>query len=60
MHPARVALNVILTGRNLGVITNYSGVDPEAAQSNSDTRGTEEYFATPPLRYLTLRLNLNF
>lgn len=65
--PTRIAsilrasrLNVILTGRNLGVITNYSGVDPEAAQSNSDQRGSEEYFATPPLRYLTLRLNLNY
>lgn len=54
-------LSVILTGRNLGVLTDYSGVDPEAAQSsNSDTRGNEEYFATPPLRYLTLRLNANF
>jgi TonB-linked SusC/RagA family outer membrane protein len=54
-------LSLILTGRNLGVLTDYTGVDPEAAQSsNSDTRGNEEYFATPPLRYLTIRLNANF
>jgi outer membrane receptor protein involved in Fe transport len=53
-------LSIILTGRNLGVITNYSGVDPEAAQSNNDQRGNEEFFATPPLRYITLRLNANF
>jgi TonB-linked SusC/RagA family outer membrane protein len=53
-------LTLILTGRNLGVLTNYTGVDPESAQSNSDERGNEEFFATPPLRYITLRLNANF
>ena len=51
---------VILTGRNLGVRTKYSGVDPEAAQSNSDTRGNEEYFSTPPLKYFTFRFNFGF
>ena len=52
--------NVVLTGRNLGVSTKYSGVDPEAAQSNNDARGNEEYFSTPPLRYFTLRMNFSF
>ncbi|MBY0492529.1 MAG: SusC/RagA family TonB-linked outer membrane protein [Gemmatimonadaceae bacterium] len=52
--------NIVLTGRNLGVKTKYSGVDPEAAQSNSDTRGNEEYFSTPPLRIFTLRMNFTF
>lgn len=52
--------NVILTGRNLGVSTKYTGVDPEAAASNNDQRGNEEYFATPPLRYFTLRMNFSF
>jgi len=52
--------SVILTGRNLGVSTKYSGVDPEAAQSNSDQRGNEEYFSTPPLRMFTLRFNFGF
>ncbi|MBL0172882.1 MAG: SusC/RagA family TonB-linked outer membrane protein [Gemmatimonadaceae bacterium] len=52
--------SVVLTGRNLGVKTKYKGVDPEAAASNSDTRGNEEYFATPPLRYFTLRMNFSF
>jgi TonB-linked SusC/RagA family outer membrane protein len=51
---------VTLTGRNLGVWTKYSGVDPEAAQSSSDQRGNEEYFATPPLRMWTLRFNFGF
>ena len=52
--------SVILTGRNLGVSTKYTGVDPEAAQSNSDQRGNEEYFSTPPLRTFTFRMNFTF
>ncbi len=52
--------SVIFTGRNLGVKTNYTGVDPEAAQSNSDQRGNEEYFSTPPLRTFMLRMNFTF
>jgi hypothetical protein len=35
-------------------------VDPEAAANNTDQRGNEEFFATPPLRYITFRLNANF
>lgn len=52
--------SIIATGRNLAVWTKYTGVDPEAAQSNSDARGNEEYFSTPPLRTFTLRLNFSF
>lgn len=51
---------VTFTGRNLGVMTDYTGVDPEAAQSNNDARGNEEYFSTPPLRIFTLRMNFSF
>ena len=51
---------VVITGRNLGVATKYTGVDPEAAAGNSDTRGNEEYFATPPLKYWIVRFNLGF
>lgn len=52
--------NIVLTGRNLGVITDYTGVDPEAAAASNDLRGNEEYFATPPLRFFTFRMNFNF
>ncbi|MEP6492119.1 MAG: SusC/RagA family TonB-linked outer membrane protein [bacterium] len=51
---------VVLAGRNLHVWTPYTGVDPETSVGNGDQRGNEEYFATPPLRYLTVRLNLNY
>ncbi len=52
--------NLVLTGRNLGVFTDYTGVDPEAAAANDDFRGNEEYFATPPLRILMVRMNFSF
>jgi hypothetical protein len=52
--------SIIGTGRNLHVWTAYPGIDPESTVGNGDARGSEEYFATPPLRYLTLRLNLSF
>jgi TonB-linked SusC/RagA family outer membrane protein len=51
---------LIAAGRNLHVWTHYSGVDPETTVGNGDARGSEEYFATPPLRYFTFRLNLNY
>jgi len=52
--------NVVLTGRNLGVWTPFTGVDPETTVNNTDARGNEEFFSTPPMRYLTLRMNFNF
>ena len=52
--------SIVAAGRNLHVWTPYSGVDPEATVGNGDQRGSEEYFATPPLRYYTIRLNLSF
>jgi outer membrane receptor protein involved in Fe transport len=51
---------IIGTGRNLHVWTPYPGTDPEATVGNGDARGNEEYFSTAPLRYFTVRLNLNF
>ena len=52
--------NIIATGRNLAVWTNYKGVDPEATTGNSDARGFEEFFSTPPLRTVTFRMNFTF
>ena len=58
IHSSRAS--IIGTGRNLHVWTAYPGIDPEATVGNGDARGSEEYFSTPPLRFFTLRLNLNF
>jgi len=52
--------NIVATGRNLAVWTKYKGVDPEATAGNSDARGFEEFFSTPPLRTVTFRMNFTF
>jgi len=52
--------NLVLTGRNLGVWTPFTGVDPETTVGNGDARGNEEFFSTPPMRYFTFRMNFNF
>jgi TonB-linked SusC/RagA family outer membrane protein len=52
--------NLIFTGRNLAVWTPFSGLDPETTQSNTDNRGNEEFFSTPPMRTWTLRMNFNY
>lgn len=58
VHASRATL--VAAGRNLKVWTPYTGFDPEASVGNGDERGNEEYFSTVPLRFFTLRLNLNF
>jgi TonB-linked SusC/RagA family outer membrane protein len=58
VHASRALF--VVTGRNLAVWTPFSGVDPESTVGNSDSSGNEEYFATPPLRQFTVRLNLTF
>ena len=50
---------VVLTGRNLGLITQYKGVDPESSVGTTDA-GQDEYFSTPPMRYYTLRFDIKF
>nr|MCU0616893.1 hypothetical protein [Gemmatimonadaceae bacterium] len=52
--------NVVLTGRNLAVWTPFTGLDPETTVGNSDTRGNEEFFSTPPMRTWTFRMNFSF
>jgi TonB-dependent SusC/RagA subfamily outer membrane receptor len=50
---------LMLTGRNLGVSTNYTGVDPESSASATDTY-SDEFFSTPLPRTFLLRLNVRF
>ncbi|MGV3707806.1 MAG: TonB-dependent receptor plug domain-containing protein [Gemmatimonas sp.] len=50
---------LMLTGRNLGVSTDYTGIDPEASVSASDTN-TDELFSTPLPRTFVVRLNVRF
>ena len=56
---ARGALT--LSGRNLGVWTDYTGMDPEINWNGSgDNFGISEFLTQPPVRYYTARLNFTF
>lgn len=50
-----------LSGRNLKTWTDYTGLDPEINESGGDANFTQGEFNTqPPLRYITVRLDLRF
>lgn len=52
---------VVLSGRNLGVWTDYTGMDPEINWNGSgDNFGVSEFLTQPPVRYYTLRVNFTF
>lgn len=47
-----------LSGRNLKVWTDYTGLDPESNYSQSDVQN--DFLTQPPATYYTLRLTLGF
>jgi TonB-linked SusC/RagA family outer membrane protein len=47
-----------LAGRNLGKITNYSGIDPESNYGQNDVQN--DFQTAPPATYFILRLNIGF
>lgn len=51
---------ITLSGRNLGLWTKYSGYDPEVNTHGQDNFATADYHNQPPVRYYTLRFDLNF
>jgi len=59
MRASRASLT--LTGRNLAIWTDYTGMDPEINSAGSGANfGTSEFLTQAPLRYWTVRINLNF
>jgi TonB-dependent SusC/RagA subfamily outer membrane receptor len=52
-------LSLVLSGRNLGLWTKYSGIDPET-DYNSSGDTPADFFTAPPLRYYTMRVNVSF
>lgn len=54
------AWSITALGTNLAVCTRYRGTDPEAGVDNSDERGHEEFFSTPPRRALSLRVTITY
>ena len=52
--------SLVLAGRNLGVWTDYTGIDPEVNQSGQANFVTSDFMNQAPVRYFTARLNLAF
>tara|TARA_R110001583_G_scaffold10179_15_gene47395 strand:+ start:4 stop:3120 length:3117 start_codon:yes stop_codon:yes gene_type:complete len=49
-----------LSGQNLGLWTDYSGLDPEISSTGQTNFATEEFLSQPPVRSWKVRLNLTF
>ncbi len=52
--------SLTFSGRNLHTWTNYTGLDPEVNESGGSNLVQDEFNTQPPLRYYTVRLNLQF
>ena len=53
-------ISLTLSGQNLGVWTDYSGLDPEISSEGQANFTTEEFLSQPPVRSWKARLNLSF
>jgi TonB-linked SusC/RagA family outer membrane protein len=54
------AMTLILAGHNLGIITDYSGVDPEVSFSGQTNFTQADFLTQAPLRRFSVRLNVSF
>ncbi len=52
-------LSFTLTGRNLGTITGYRGVDPEV-NGGGQNDAPIDFLTQPPVQFWTLRVNMGF
>ncbi|MEJ2540092.1 MAG: SusC/RagA family TonB-linked outer membrane protein [Gemmatimonadota bacterium] len=54
-------LRLTVAGRNLGLLTDYSGLDPETVEGGGNANFSQSEFNTqPPVRYFMIRLDYNF
>ena len=53
-------ISVTAAGRNLGIITGYSGVDPEGGYFGDNIGVQSDFQTPPPPTYYTFRLNVRF
>lgn len=53
-------LSLTLSGQNLGVWTDYTGLDPEISSEGQSNFTTEEFLSQPPVRMWKARLNITF
>lgn len=53
-------ISATLSGRNLGVLTKYSGLDPESGYYGTNVGVVSDFQTAPPSTYYTFRLNVAF
>ena len=53
-------MSITFSGQNLGVWTDYSGLDPEISSVGQSNFTTQEFLSQPPLRQWKARINLTF
>jgi TonB-linked SusC/RagA family outer membrane protein len=53
-------ISATLSGRNLGVLTGYSGLDPESGYYGTNVGVVSDFQTAPPVSYYTFRLNVTF
>jgi TonB-linked SusC/RagA family outer membrane protein len=52
-------LSFTVTGRNLGTITGYTGIDPEV-NGNGQSDNAIDFLTQPPVTFWTFRVNMGF
>jgi len=52
--------SLTFSGQNLGIWTDYSGLDPEISSTGQSNFATEEFLSQPPVRSWRVRLNISF
>ena len=57
LHMSRLSLTV--TGRNLGTITGYTGIDPEV-NGGGQNDAPIDFLTQPPVQFWTFRVNMGF
>lgn len=53
-------VSLTLAGRNLKTFTDYPGLDPEIVEAAGTSFNQSEFNTQPPVRYYTVRFNVNF
>jgi len=53
-------ISATLSGRNLGILTKYSGLDPESGYYGTNIGVVSDFQTQPPGTYYTFRLNVAF
>jgi hypothetical protein len=53
------AMDIRLSGRNLAMWTNYSGIDPEANLTGTDASRGLDWFGNPLTKSIALTISIN-